>query len=282
MGFGQHRTYLEFFYRVGLVYQKMYADPLWTCYPKAATSDLESLGVFLEGYAFERQGRNASFSAAAADVIKESSSFPLDPADVWKRFRGKMDNAGLNVKNNPLAPKGTPFSKGSGKTWKYSAVELANEIGVPLVEWVVCGLRENRTQQVHAEICKVTGVGPKIASFFLRDVACRYQTFPSESRELLQPVDIWVKRSALLLGVGSADTAKFIVEQCQGTNSRPEEVNQGMWYFGSQIAASDYQLRKCRGDLAEAEGLLARHLKWLQEAAGALRACTQAQPQHTD
>jgi hypothetical protein len=153
----------------------------------------------------------------------------------------------------------------------YSAIEVANAVGSPLVKWVVLGLNENRTDDVHAKIREITGVDMKIASLFLRDVAFRFRAFPPTSRWLLQPVDIWVRRSASLLGATGDDpaVAKFIVEIAKTGSCEPEKVNQGMWYFGAEIAGSEYRLRRTLSDLNKSEDLLGRHLTSLSRASKA-------------
>jgi hypothetical protein len=253
---------------VASVAARRFSDPLWASYSDPMTSVWDSLGVFLEGYAFERQGRAADFPAVAADVVEELRLFTPDPSQVWQRFQAKLGSTSLNIKNNPLAPKGTALTGGS-VTSKKSAVEIANEVVTPLVQWVLRGLNANQTDEVHAKIREITGVDYKIASLFLRDVAVRYSVFPSTSRWLLQPIDTWVRRSAALLGAVGDDeaAAKFIVQIAQTENYEPEKVNQGMWYFGSEIAGSGYRLTRALADLTTAEELLKRHLHSFANAA---------------
>lgn len=272
MDSAQRSKYLNFFSRVATVPQRRFGDPLWARYPEVTTSNSDSLGLFLEGYAFERQGRPEDFPAVAADVIAELGSGALDPADVWLRFCNKLVGRRLNIMNNPLAPKGTTRVTKKGKTLMtsmYSAIEVANAVGSPLVQWVLRGLNANQTDEVHAKIREITGVDYKIASLFLRDVAVRYRVFPSTSRWLLQPIDTWVRRSAALLGAVGDDeaAAKFILQTAQTENYEPEKINQGMWYFGSEIAGSEYRLTRALADLTEAEELLKRHLYSLANAA---------------
>lgn len=265
--------YLNLFSRVAFVYEKREADPLWTHYPDATTSIWDSLGVFLEGYAFERQGRSANFSPAAADVVSELRLTPLDPSELWRQFQSKIKDGGLNVKNNPVAPKGTAFTDKKGKTFKtekYSAAELAITVGAPLVCWVRSCLQEDRVDQAYAKFSGITGVGPKIASYFLRDVACRFGAFPTHSRWLLQPIDIWVYRSVELLGTNELDKARFIVNASTAAGVGPEAVNQGMWYFGAVMAGSEYVLRKAFADVEYAKELMNSHLESLSQAVTAL------------
>jgi len=87
----------------------------------------------------------------------------------------------------------------------------------------------------------INGIGPKIASLFLRDIATFYGFIPKRDRYRLQPVDVWVRRfSTAPMGRKASDMeiAHWIVKECQSTNIGAEAANEGMWYFGSQIAAS--------------------------------------------
>jgi len=107
----------------------------------------------------------------------------------------------------------------------------------------------------------VNGVGPKIASLFLRDVVLRRGSYSGADRELLQPVDIWVQRAAASLWFGgvvpSFDVvARRIVTECANDGVNPELVNAGMWYFGAQVARSDRLLDTATRDAAVFDQLL--------------------------
>jgi hypothetical protein len=246
--------FIRLFDSIGNLYQKRYLGYLSKS--NVFDDNVQSLSAFLSGYAFERQGRPPSFSAIAAQIVSQQSSFPLDPHAVWQKFSEKIGNTGLNPKNNPLVPQGTPFTQKGNQhnTTGISAVELAQKIKQPLVAWVRDNLEES-TQIVHSELCSISGVGPKIASFFMRDVACEFNKFPCDSRSrcLLQPIDIWVERSATLLGDLDGQPAQFIVEQAEREKCSPERVNQGMWYFGAEILGSEQALEKFIRDPDEIE-----------------------------
>jgi hypothetical protein len=78
--------------------------------------------LFLEGYAFERQGRRPDYSHAAVDSIikaknNEGTLNRKHVSAVWKYFKDYLDTIGLNEANNPLCPKGTYYDvKIKGKT----------------------------------------------------------------------------------------------------------------------------------------------------------------------
>lgn len=276
MDFARSSEHAEFFSQVATVARERYVDPLWRRFPQATTSLSRSVALFVEGYAFERQGRSPSFPDAAADLLSESRSEVLDPSEVWTGFCAKLEG-GLNVMNNPLAPKGTPYwverksVRKEHKTTKSSVIEVANEIGAPLVQWAITNLREDRAELVHTKILGINGVGSKIASLFLRDVACRYQAYPRKSRFLLQPIDTWVKRSAILLGAAGDDLsiARFIVDMGGATNCEPERIDQGMWYFGAEVARSEYKLKQALSQLDQARAMLRSHAESLARAAEA-------------
>jgi hypothetical protein len=47
-------------------------------------------------------------------------------------------------------------------------------------------IANGQVEEVHAEIRSIHGVGPKIAAFFMRDVAIQYEIEPDRNRDLLQ------------------------------------------------------------------------------------------------
>ncbi|MHB8539594.1 MAG: HhH-GDP family DNA glycosylase [Candidatus Acidiferrales bacterium] len=89
------------------------------------------------------------------------------------------------------------------------------------------------------------GVGPKIASFFLRDCfSFSHEPIPSEQQWLAQPVDRWV-----LFWADKAwpteklpeirkhdDQAKRITESCQEMGVNPIAFNKGAWFLGAHYS----------------------------------------------
>jgi hypothetical protein len=237
------------------------------------SSRLQSLGLILEGFAFERQGRSASYAAAAADVIAEQKDDNTDPTLIWKSFSGRLSNQGLNVKLNPLVRRGTFYQNKKEvqrKTTKIALTEFAKSIDEPLVAWALRGLENDRLLEVHSDLCSVTGIGSKISSLFLRDLARRFRKFPLQSRDLLQPIDTWVQRTARCLGAIENGTASFILGASIAAGLNPESVNQGIWYFGAEVADSPYSLEQALSDPDKANLWLENHLKSLRDGANAL------------
>lgn len=83
-------------------------------------------------------------------------------------------------------------------------------------------------------------VGPKIASFYLRDVVslCHLEDkVPDGSAFYLQPVDVWVRKLAQKTGIVSHEASdqevqKAIVALCREYGHSPLQFNQGAWYAG--------------------------------------------------
>lgn len=233
---------LNMFAAIGEIYQTHDSDPTWDKYPQALSDRVQSLAVFLDGYAFERAGRAPKYSVTAAKIVAQRQLENLDPKSVWDEFCMEFGGKGVNPKVNPLAPKGTEFAHKGGqhRTMGISVIELDRTLDMPLVRWVVNNLA-NAPKIVHARLQNISGVGEKIASFFMRDVACRFNVFPArpEDRRLLQPVDIWVERAARCLGAPVGRAADFLVEWSRTDGNRPERVNQGIWLFGAEVVRSE-------------------------------------------
>lgn len=83
-------------------------------------------------------------------------------------------------------------------------------------------------------------VGPKIASFYLRDLVTLFGVddyVPSDFQYCLQPIDVWVRRLAHTTGIvseGASDDTigQAIVALCGELDCSPLKFNQGAWYAG--------------------------------------------------
>lgn len=136
------QRFLNMFAAIGELYQTDYSDPTWDRYPQVLSDQVQSLAVFLEGYAFERSGRPPKFSVTAARIVAQKKPEDLDPTSVWCEFSLEFGGKGINEKVNPLAPQGTGFRhKGATlRTMGISVIELDRTLGKPLAKWVVDNL----------------------------------------------------------------------------------------------------------------------------------------------
>jgi hypothetical protein len=257
------------------LYVLRYMQPVWEANAGFESDPWLSLRLFLQMYAFERQGRSPDYSFAAVDAIDENRSAPLERASirsVWNSFRRRLRD--LNYANNPLCPKGTKYSrnyrkqKRSTKVTKLSVVQFAIKLERPLVKWARDCLEHNIPSQAHGQLCSINGVGNKIASFFLRDVASTFRLAPTCDRHLLQPIDIWVRfvvhRLCKTDKLDDTECANWIVAK----SSKPECMNQGIWYFCANVAQSSrYMVSRALQEPRLFDELVNRHLDELRQTA---------------
>jgi len=87
----------------------------------------------------------------------------------------------------------------------------------------------------------VTQVGPKIASFYLRDLVVLFnlESKISASKQIvyLLPIDTWVRKICIKIGIASSGTRSHeikrrIINVCQSANISPLRFNMGAWYLG--------------------------------------------------
>lgn len=124
-------------------------------------------------------------------------------------------------------------------------------------------IERNEIQEAHKFLKKIRGAGDKIASLFLRDlvnVMGINLTNQTKDRHLLQPIDIWVRRTIQLLtndqNMADNQIREWIVQESVKFNLNPERVNMGIWFFCSQIVKSDYRLKTIINNLNNAQNLV--------------------------
>jgi hypothetical protein len=272
---------LQDFAAVGKLYRAHLMDPNWKRYPDRDTCPWDGIALFLWSYAFERQGRRPDYSPVAADVVKElkREGFRIDQpeaaTEAWDRFKKRLEGNRLNIANNPMAPKGTEYERKDreGKSTKHitaspSAIEVASQLGRSIVTHVRDLLRADQVRRAHALVAGTNGVGDKIASLLLRDVASYYDLNVATDRHLLQPVDTWIRRATeLCLNVESPPeaVARAIVDACHSCNVNPEHVNDGMWYFGAMVAQSAYRLHQAVENRDRFRSMTEEHVSALRD-----------------
>lgn len=282
--------YFKFFARLGDLFEARFLRPLWERYPSRENDAWEAVGLFLDGYAFARQGARPDYSHVGVDVVLELGRRGQSVTDknttelAWRNFCSRLNEQKLNRANNPLCPQGTGYERktGSAVTHSRSIIEFVcsvSETGFQpnIVVLARTGLELDRAESVHSMIGEINGIGSKIASLFLRDVAVFYDLFPSKERHLLQPVDVWVRRTCdqlmSQLNTNIADIEeiqRWILQGSLRADVRPEAVNEGIWYFSSQVAGSDYRMSKALNDLGYAKALLDEHIEAVRRELRAL------------
>jgi hypothetical protein len=263
---------IDLFIDVSKPFQARFQKPLWNKHPEYLKDSLAALLIFLEGYAFERQGRDPAYSYAAVEAIemvKDSWSEQDFPQIVWTKFSRLLEDKGLNKNRNPL------YHVPNSCRCVRCAIGSAN---------IILTSKENLAQgqvtQAWEGLQKIRGTGPKIASLFLRDIAVQFELIPMippQDRWRLQPVDVWVRRAVSSLredkeredaNIPSKDKeiAEWLVNNC----TKPELANQGIWYFGAQIAESKFRLDKAIKDVDYAWRIYREHIANLKAAAAVI------------
>lgn len=267
----KRQQWLQFFEQISCFYQQMFMLPLWTEYPNHATDVWDSLAIFLEGYAFERQGRSPNYSPAAVKALfscKKQCNGKLSQnvvSSVWERF----NNQNLNHKNNPLYPSSNPSNLQNIKK-SLSLIEVVLKNVFPTNTTFTTYFQEQINQENDIQpsfdlLTSIRGIGDKIASFYLRDLIDVMDITLNNNAQnvcLLQPIDTWVKRTVKILLCGNQavneteEVADWIVKTSIQHNINPQRVNMGIWFFGSTIAKSEYRLKEALKDLNYAQKLV--------------------------
>jgi len=237
-----------------------------------------SLMLLLSSYAFERQGRSPDYSHAAVDTIEQLRLRPLTQnsnQEAWCIFSEKLNNTALNHVNNPLCPRGTRCFRNYRGNRREATVQnksiielLTDNLGnQSLIKWAKDQINDNRIADAHTILCQVNGISNKIASFFLRDVACNYALTPRQNRPLLQPIDVWIRFVVHELSgeqLNDTNCANYIVNESQ----EPERINQGIWYFCAEVVKSSRYMVACSlADVRRFDSLVDRHILGLQNDA---------------
>lgn len=108
-----------------------------------------------------------------------------------------------------------------------------------IVRYAVGKIKTGQAEQIHSELTKIFGIGDKIASFYLRDVALVFgleENLSEADLRYFQPVDTWVLRIVKELAIVSDDIDEVkekIIDACLKANVSPLLFNAGAWYAGA-------------------------------------------------
>lgn len=235
----------------------------------------DSLRFFLLGYAFERQGSSRDFAPVAHEVILEASKKEKDFSSlkaekIWNTFTEILNEVSLkpNHARNPLCPQGIKYdNKGKTKTVRQISVielmvqeELSN---VGIVSFAKEKLDLDQAKEAHKILNKINGVGPKIASLFLRDVAVMYDCKKiSNNKKLLQPIDTWIRYCVQTCAGNTKLTDNGCADFLINGTDEPEKANQGIWYFCAQVAQSSrFKVNRSIGDQKYMKQLIKKHIE---------------------
>ena len=228
--------------------------PLWNKYPNYQSNIWDSLSIFLERYAFERQGRRPDYFHVAVDSLNYCrQQNNLNPNCIWDRFRQSLNNQNLNHRNNPLYPSNNPDNvpRIGNSHSLIEVVQSRNLSDFTLTSFIHQMItKQNNIQEAFNLLISIRGIGEKISAFYLRDLVAVLNANITNvlNRKLLQPIDIWVERTVKILAgnpnMTRKDVANWIVNNAVQFNLNPEHINMGIWFFCASIANSEYRLRQ--------------------------------------
>jgi hypothetical protein len=198
-------------------------------------------------------------SARRYFAITESST--LDPGDIWSRFRRELEGTRSNPLRNPLNHEGSQCV-----CVRCVLADGDNQL-TDIVEVTRSDLTEGHVRQAFDRVNRVRGIGPTIGSFFLRDLAVWFMLRVPRDRELLQPIDVWVRRYVGLKTGHNAPTDRESARWLCSTSAEPESANQGLWYFSAITAASEVRLRRALADGDYAARLVEEYVENLRRTA---------------
>jgi hypothetical protein len=86
---------LKSFADFSVIFRERFITPLWERYPLRERNSWDALCLFLEGYAFERQGRHPDYGPAAVDSIMKAKSKGRGlkrehVSEVWNDFKAAL------------------------------------------------------------------------------------------------------------------------------------------------------------------------------------------------
>jgi hypothetical protein len=234
---------------------------------------------FLLSYAFGgRAGAPKSYWTVALYCVEQfckGDNPEKDAARIWNEFKRRVTKA--NPDRNPL-----------NSEKKGPAVLLFDFTEVHSL------LSQGKTQDAFDHLRAIRGIGPKIAAFFLRDVADFYGLYqPSWNAEqnfYMQPIDVWLEKVAQFLAIangtppaevrdafgydqGSRDRAVAawaISSVCRAENVNPLHFNQGAWFFASTEQHLRYLLDAGRTSMVDAAVCIRPYLNLPTTAIAAL------------
>jgi len=272
-------NWFQFFEKISCFYAHKLMNPLWDNKEyKNHLNDLqESICLFLEGYAFERnlnpQTRNR-WSKAAVNAVQRAFSQHEEKWDpqiikqVWDNFKSQIANP--NPKVNPLAPRGVPYKNKSTNQLSFlEAIDSTPAIkNSSFTRYMKQQISQDNILLIYGFLTRINGISDKISSFFLRDLVEIFgiKIYPDEREILFQPIDTHVRKiiksmnesiNLDLLLVTDLEFKVFIVSNARIFGLNPRKINMGMWYFRSQILEGDK--KPFPGTLTESEKLCEKY-----------------------
>ena len=191
------------------------------------------------------QGRSDEMSSrvhcAALEVLEPKFS-------EWQRLPKAWDREELRKSLQAKIGKGK-VGRGRDVEMVISSLEYVSKL--PCSNIVAHSIQRIEAEEIDQHFYKlqkakneagIIQVGPKIASFYLRDVVSLFELEDKVSDDFqftLQPIDTWVRKVAFYTGMVSEKAndrqiGQEIIDLCNKENCSPLQFNQGAWYAGAR------------------------------------------------
>jgi len=236
-----------------------------TSFVEQFEDNYQALVCFFRHYAYERQGAAPAYSKIALKVLKNKfdhsprSLALVDAVEVWKDYqeiaRKEFNNLKVNKTHNPMR-------SDSGLIRVMANIHIVN-----LATHVKSLIQNKQTTEAHKLVTSIRGIGTKIASLYLRDIAYlgKLPEKEIEDQHYLQPVDTWIEQTLSIIFRNAKPKAlkkrqEIIVTLCDAAKVSPISFSQGAWMLGSQVAG-DYATFQQLATGQNARAIIEEHVR---------------------
>ena len=253
--------------KISPIYQKYYLKR--EIFRDQFDDGYKALICFLENYAYERQGAAAAYPKIACKCVSDmydngkswNTPSETDAKNLWENYK-KMAKEEFNLieKVNALR---NPMNEDGGVVKNMASKKVQN-IAIYIRDF----LEDGKTKQAYNFIKSIRGVGRKISSFYLRDIA--YLTELDENNitdlYLLQPIDTWLEQTLKVLFNSNVpkkleEKQRLIVELSKKAGISSIAFNQGAWVLGSQIAGEFETFEKALTEKGVMREIITQHIE---------------------
>jgi hypothetical protein len=246
------------------VYQNAYINDAY--FTNQFENNYIALECFLENYAYERQGRAQAYPEIAKQTIKKVFQGRLETVSsnqsvkAWAIYSEIAPRDYNGLRTNPSH---NPMNSDNGVLTAMARQRISN-----IANHVRVLIKDGNTKTAHTFIDDIRGIGTKIASFYLRDIAYWGGLDESQIRDqfYLQPLDTWLDQTYSILmkpkkRATLEEKQKTLVELCEQAGCSPIAFNQGAWIVGSQIAGEYGTFKKIAFGEAESKKSIKSYLE---------------------
>jgi hypothetical protein len=220
------------------VYQNAYVNNI--NFRKQFENGYIALECFLENYAYERQGTPQAYPAIAKQTIEKVFHGKVENVNsdqatkAWRTYSEIATRDFNGIKTNASH---NPMNSDQGVL-----TAMANQGIHNIAAHVKTLIKNGKTKNAHTFIDDIRGIGAKIASFYLRDIAYLGGLDENQIKDqfYLQPLDTWLDQTFSMImkkekPASLEEKQKTFVDLCRQAGCSPIAFNQGAWIVISEI-----------------------------------------------